>query len=636
MATLVLTAAGSLAGGPIGGAIGSILGQSIDASIFAPKPRQGPRLGELAVQTSSYGSAIPKIFGRMRVAGTVIWSTDLIERRGTSGGGKGRPKTVNYSYSASFAVALSGRPIAGVGRIWADGKLLRGAGGDFKSETGFRLCLGGEDQAVDPLIAAAEGIGEAPAYRGIAYALFEDMQLADFGNRIPSLSFEVIAEAGPVAIGQIAGELSGGALTAGTTPALDGYAATGDSARSAIAGLAEAAALSLIDDGSALTLGAPGGEERIAAGDAGTSGAGGSGGRSAWTQRSADAAPGEVSIAFYDPARDWQTGLQRATIGGPQPRTERMALPAALGAGAAKALAERRLATLRAGRAGGTIHLPWRRCGLLPGTAVGVDGIAGRWRIERRVIERLVVSLELMRLATGTPATQAEADPGRPVREPDLAHGPTRLHLMDLPLETDGGRAQLLVAAAGSEAGWRRAMLSVSHDGGASWEAAGPTAAPAVMGEALTAMAAGGAALIDTSASVEIELLNESMWLESRDDAALIDGANLALLGDELMQFGRADPLGAKRFRLSRLLRGRRGTEWAAASHAAGERFVLIEREALAAIDLPVARVGGAARVMAEGIGDGADPPQAELTTTGEALRPPAPASRSATIMIQR
>ncbi|HEX8064471.1 MAG TPA: hypothetical protein VF535_14815, partial [Allosphingosinicella sp.] len=156
MATLVLTTVGSAIGGPIGGAIGAIVGQQIDGRLFAPKARQGPRLGELAVQTSSYGSQIPKLFGTMRVAGTVIWATDLREERSKSGGGKGQPKTVNYSYSANFAVALSGRPILAVRRIWADGKLLRGAAGDFKTATAYRLHTGGENQIVDPLIAAVE------------------------------------------------------------------------------------------------------------------------------------------------------------------------------------------------------------------------------------------------------------------------------------------------------------------------------------------------------------------------------------------------------------------------------------------------------------------------------------------------
>jgi hypothetical protein len=159
MATLILTAVGSAVGGPIGAAVGAIVGQQVDSRLFAPKARHGPRLGELAVQTSTYGTAIPKVFGTMRVAGTVIWATDLKEQRSTGGGGKGQPKTVSYSYSASFAVALSGRPVAGIGRIWADGKLLRGAAGDFKSATGFRLHPGDADQPVDSFIVAAEGAG---------------------------------------------------------------------------------------------------------------------------------------------------------------------------------------------------------------------------------------------------------------------------------------------------------------------------------------------------------------------------------------------------------------------------------------------------------------------------------------------
>jgi hypothetical protein len=137
------------------------------------------------VQTSSYGTPIPRIFGTMRVAGSVIWSTDLIETRSKSSGGKGQPTVTNYSYSASFAVLLSARAIQGVGRIWADGKLLRGSAGDFKSQTDFRLHAGSEDQPVDPLIAAAEGAGLAPAHRGLAYAVFENFQLADYGNRMP-------------------------------------------------------------------------------------------------------------------------------------------------------------------------------------------------------------------------------------------------------------------------------------------------------------------------------------------------------------------------------------------------------------------------------------------------------------------
>ncbi|HEX4761587.1 MAG TPA: hypothetical protein VFU87_02220, partial [Sphingomicrobium sp.] len=84
MATLVLSTVGTILGGPVGGAIGSLVGQSIDQQIFG-SPRRGPRLGDLSVQTSSYGTQIPRIYGAMRVAGSIVWATDLVESSLTSG-----------------------------------------------------------------------------------------------------------------------------------------------------------------------------------------------------------------------------------------------------------------------------------------------------------------------------------------------------------------------------------------------------------------------------------------------------------------------------------------------------------------------------------------------------------------------
>jgi len=625
MATLVLTTVGSAIGGPIGGAIGAVIGQQIDGRLFAPKPRQGPRLGELAVQTSSYGSQIPVLFGTMRVAGTVIWATDLKEERSKSGGGKGQPKTINYSYSANFAVALSGRAIRAVRRIWADGKLLRGAAGDFKTATGYRLHLGGEDQAVDPLIASVEGSGEAPAYRGIAYAVFEDFQLADYGNRIPSLTFEVEADAGPMSVAAVAAALGGGLATAGESAALAGYAAGGDSVRAAIAALAELEPLSLNDDGQGLAIAGGGAAPvPIAESELGAS-APGAGGRGEWLRLSGDSVPAEATLAYYDPGRDYQTGLQRASRPGPALLSDRRAVAASLDSATAKALAADRLERLWAGRRSARLHLGWSRLGLPAGSTVRIAGRPGLWKVERWTLDRMVLTLELRGLPAGGPGTAAPASPGRPIDQPDLIHGPTTLLLLDLPLLSEElpGRPRLLAAAAGVEPGWRRANLIASFDGGGSWAAAGATAPAAVLGTALGAPAPAGSALIDEREGFEVELLSEAMWLESRSDAALADGANLALLGDELIQFGNAEPLGDRRFRLSRLLRGRRGTEWAAL-HAPGERFVLIEAESLTAVEAPLGSLGGEARLLGQGLGD----PEGVLavrTVAGEAMRPPAP-----------
>lgn len=618
MATLILTAVGSAIGGPLGGAVGAILGQRIDQAIFAPKARHGPRLGDLAVQTSSYGTEIPKIFGTMRAAGSVIWATDLIESRSSSSGGKGRPKTISYSYSVSFAVALSGRPIRSVRRIWADGKLLRGAAGDFKTATDYRLHLGDEDQPVDPLIASALGAGQTSAFRGMAYALFENFQLEEYGNRIPSLTFEIEADDGPVAIGTIAQILSNGAIEPSETPLLGGYAASGDSVRSAVEGLADALPLSLFEQNGVLRFGELASGSLAIEMDEAIE-------HPEITRRALATLPGEVSFSYYDIARDYQTGLQRVSLhGAPVQRVDRRSLAAAMDAGAAKAFAERRMQSLLAARTNAKLTLGWPRIDLRPADRIMLAGEPGSWRIRRWTLGRASLTLDLVRAGAG-PVDSVEASPGAAVGQSDLRHGPTTLRLLDLPLgEPMGSRPLLSVAAAGIEPGWRRAALIASFDSGANWSDAGSTAPAAVMGNALTAMGTGQSALLDLVSTVEIELINDAMWLEDADEEMLAAGANLAAIGNELVQFGRAEWLGDRQFRLGRLLRGRRGTEWAATGHEAGEAFTLVEPESLVVIEAPAGMIGGTADLMASGIGD-AEPVAVSTALTGESLRPPSP-----------
>ena len=185
MATLILGTVGRVFAGPIGGIVGTAVGSLVDSRIFGGgRAREQGRVSNPAVQSATYGEPMPIIVGRMRTAGNLIWSSGIREQAATSGGSKRGGSTTSYSYTASFAVGLVARRIAGIGRIWADGKLICDAGGVFVRPMTMRLHDGGGDQPVDPLIAAAEGAGGTPAYRGLAYAVFEDMPLADYGNRI--------------------------------------------------------------------------------------------------------------------------------------------------------------------------------------------------------------------------------------------------------------------------------------------------------------------------------------------------------------------------------------------------------------------------------------------------------------------
>ncbi|WP_109808448.1 phage tail protein [Sphingosinithalassobacter portus] len=622
MATLVLTVAGTAIGGPLGGSIGAAIGGVIDREVlFKPAGREGPRLTELAVQTSSYGTQIPKLFGTMRVAGSVVWATDLVEHRSTSGG-KGRPSTTNYSYTVSLAVALSGRPILSVRRIWADGKLLRGTAGDFKARTGFRLHRGDEDQAVDPLIAAAEGVGLAPAHRGIAYAVFEDLELAEYGNRIPSMTFEVIADPGAVAAGDIAACVADGALAseAGSV-SLDGFSVQGGSVRAVAETLAGAANGWFVPGEAGVTL-VHGIGETIELPDEGVRDAQGRMGTANRAIAAADSAARMVSLTHYDPARDYQAGVQRASRPGAGTREARLELPAAIAPGAARTIAQAALARIDRERERRTLTLGWHALTLFPGGRVTIAGTPGQWRIDRWSLEAMVLRLELLRIA----AAPLPAGGGRVLSSPDLQIGDTVLAAFELPLLEDRLAVvpRLAAVAAGTGAGWRSAGLMLSIDDGAHWSEAGATAPPGVLGTIDVPPGVASAAIADAINHCEVTLANPAMQLSDADAAALDNGASLALAGEELLQFARAEPLGAGRWRLRGLWRGRRGTEHAIGGQNAGDAFVLIDSETVKTIDLASSAIGAQARVTAQGAGDGAGVTVA-APIDGRSVVPPSP-----------
>jgi hypothetical protein len=205
---LVLGTAGAVigfyAGGPTGASIGWSIGSAI-GGIVDPQvtKQQGPRLSDLRVQLSSWGAPIPRDYGMMRHAGNVVWSSGLRETSHTeSQGGKGGPsvETTTYTYSADFAIALCEGTIENVRRIWADGRLIYNSGTDANADTlaayplPMTLYLGDETQEPDPIIESALGVGNVSAYRGLAYGVFENFQLADYGNRIPNFEFEICVE----------------------------------------------------------------------------------------------------------------------------------------------------------------------------------------------------------------------------------------------------------------------------------------------------------------------------------------------------------------------------------------------------------------------------------------------------------
>jgi hypothetical protein len=198
-------------GATLGRAAGRYLGGRLDRALFGTTRHvDGPRLTDVHLQGSTEGASIPAVYGRVRIAGQMIWAARYkehvsVERRSTGGkGGLARTTAVDettYSYTLSFAVGLCEGPAARMSRAWANGEPL-----DL-STLNWRFHPGTEDQAADPVIEAVEGAANAPAYRGLCYVVFEDMPLDQFGNAPPQLSFELIRpvpSAGPARLEEMA------------------------------------------------------------------------------------------------------------------------------------------------------------------------------------------------------------------------------------------------------------------------------------------------------------------------------------------------------------------------------------------------------------------------------------------------
>ena len=215
-------AIGWFVGGPTGAAWGFQLGGLAGSALFPTDlgTVNGPRLNDLSVQSSAVGAPIPLVYGTYAVSGNVIWSSGIIESvsRRRQGGKGGPTQTVReYSYSANVAVGLCEGPIRGISRIWADAKLIYDARPQLDGETtedydarvqanaelldAMEVYLGTEDQLADPTIESFEGAGNVSAFRGLAYVVFSDFELADYGNRVPNFRFEIAGASVPVTVG---------------------------------------------------------------------------------------------------------------------------------------------------------------------------------------------------------------------------------------------------------------------------------------------------------------------------------------------------------------------------------------------------------------------------------------------------
>lgn len=670
----------------IGGYIGSTIGSYVDAAIFG-QTLEGPRLSDLTVTASTYGGAIALAWGpNVRIAGNIIWSPGLIEvSKKKKHGGKGAPgvTTREYTYHTHLAVALCEGQASALKRIWANGKLIfedNGTGEDVEEEdilvpplggllgTDFptvfwqrkdkatakmaavRFYPGSYTQEPDPLIESLEGVGEVPGYRGTCYVVIERLELADFGNRIPNLEFEIEAQAAISVRGVVedicarAGVSEVYARPMAEEP-VDGYAVGRPAtAWAAIQPLASAYAFDVADRGGVMML-VPRGRPPVATippGDLAATGMSGDGGteRNApvMAERAEDRSlPRAAALTYRDIALDYQTNTQSVSrdLGDSQ---NDIAAEISLNLTATKAarIVDRMLHEAWSSRVTVPVRLTdrWINLGAADTVALPIT----RDRLELMRVERVtrgkngVIEVDLRsddpEVYRSTAVGQQGILPPNPLALP----GDTQLVLIDAPILLDGNdNAGFYWAAGGTDTGWRGAEILRSIDGGGTFDQMATAGVPADIGAMAAPLPAGPSYCWDRANSFTVTMLPNSE-LESASEYQVLAGANVAWIGPasgqggEYVQFTTATLVAPLTYEISGLLRGRRGTEHAIGTHGPGEVFVLMLGGTVGRSDYGVGDWNRERTYRAVSVYQDVDEADDQLfSNSGEGLRPPAP-----------
>jgi hypothetical protein len=293
--------------------------------------------------------------------------------------------------------------------------------------------------------------------------------------------------------------------------------------------------------------------------------------------------PVAVDVIHLDENRDFQTSTvtARRQLGTSKSVTA-YSLPFILSVEEAQSIAQGALREIWQSRVALEAKLPTRGILIDPTDVIDVpvDGILQRFRVTAVTYGK--PGLVLLRgVATDGDLPQFVTVPTDSGVIPPVVPepvGPIRAELLDLPLmiESHAASAQSFYFAACPIGGgtFKGATLFRETADGLDFTIAATAPFASVVGDTVTALAPGPADYWDEVNQVEVQLTHGT--LESLPDSRILNGANGALIGDEIVQFASAELIGPSLYRLSRLLRGRLGTEHRIATHPIGSRFVLL------------------------------------------------------------
>lgn len=613
MATIALTAiAGSLGANAFWLGVAGLVGGMLDQRFFGAKINTHQEIGkqsDLKMQTASMGAPIITGYGRARVAGNIIWGTKFTEHvhtstqsfggggKGGGGGGGGSITTTTYSYTVSFATAICAGPIKSVLRVWADGAEIKMKGWDLPLD--YTLYLGDETQQPDPFMVGIEGADNVPAYRGLAYIVVKNLDVGKFGNRIPSLTFEVefpenkvtqIIQNVSVAAGLDAAKVK---LEGLADMQVEGFTIAGDKTfRSQIEALQTAFPFDGFEyDGTVIF-------RKRGTGDVVTIDADDLG---AQEGESEDAPltvvrapeidlPKTVKLAYISKDRSYQDGTASYTKAVAHGVNEvSLDTSLVLKDSDAVTVTEQRMKEYWANRTSFSFKLSTRYTTVQAGTLIDLPyngrsvkamvsnvsyGLPGLNEITAHLIHGQTFAAVKCNIDT----EGKELEPPAPTE--------VRMEIIDTAaIPTAEGDGVVLVSAAAKI--FYGANLYRSIDNGVSFSLVKSDMRGGVIGDTVSVLGVGTSYTWDNRSSVDVRLVSGT--LESRQEIDVLNGANLCIIGEELIQYRSAVLIAENTYRLSGLLRGRFGTEHHIKGHMAGERFVRIHADNVEKLTAPTA-----------------------------------------------
>jgi hypothetical protein len=582
------------------GVVGAIVDNLIISAITPATVVESGKAKDIDFQTATLGAGIAKCYGTTKVTGNIIWGTKFTEHvhtesSGGKGGGGAKTETKEYSYWLSFAILICEGPITSIEKVYADGN-------EFNlSDADYTLYKGTEEQEPDDFMESIEGTGKVPAYRGMAYIVFKNFNCTPYGNRIPSFSF--IVKNPKNDLKEIVTDIG---TDAGLVETLDFNA--DDLANITIPGFSRSGSQAYKDQINDLRLSNTfdGVEQRgvinfkkrhfdsVIALSKNDYGAYESDPDDEPIQSSIEhdiSLPKILNVTYISSDNEYQTGTQpaRRQITGATDETT-VSTNVVMSDSHAKEVAELRLYESWMARNTHKFKVGPSFGWLLPGYILEVEMPTGNRQLMMvkstsygtpglNEIEAFNVFSGVYSIATRT----VDTNPTPIVTVPtEIFYA--LLDIPKLPLDTSSGDDYMYFVS--GAVNYLGANLFRSDDSGASYYLNVQNNLLGIIGTANTVLPDSKTYSWDNANTVDI-VINYGT-LASHEVSEVLNYANVAILGNEIIQYHYAELIGTNTYRLSGLLRGRFGTEQYTNSHVTGERFVILSTGTISSV--PIAK----------------------------------------------